>query len=167
MFFKDWRECDQSRIQMKLDKSKFYYIQAQAWALKGYLGGTHSYCVFWDKEWLVVELSDEETLSYQGGRVLYNGAPYNDITHRAPVISTRPYNAKWFGNTPYIVDSCKSTISYSDVLYACKKYPFTEFKLLTQNCNTFTSFLINELKLDLKRPLRSMGFKNKNWWNNV
>lgn len=164
MLFKDWRQCDQSPVLMNLDKSRFYYIQSRAWALKGYLGGTHSYCAFWDQQWLVVELTERETLEYQDGRILYDGNVTPDDTVHAPYITTRSYNSKWFGSTPYIVDSCVSTVDYHSVLSACKQYPLTEFKLLYQNCNTFTSFLISKLNLPLSRPLRSVGFRNKKWW---
>jgi hypothetical protein len=136
-------------------------MQAQAWHLKGYLGGTHSYCTFYhDNKWLVAELTDIETLEVQNAKVIYNGA--KDKEH-APFITDRPYNAKWFGHAPYIVDSCISP-TYDDILYTCKNYPIPEFKLLTNNCNTFTSYLITTLNLKLKRPIRSVGFKNQKWW---
>lgn len=162
MFFKDWRICDQSVIALPLlDTNRFYYMQAQAWHLKGYLGGTHSYCTFYHNDkWLVVELTDVETLNVQNAKTVYHGAL--EFEH-APFISDRPYNAKWFGHSPYIVDSCIAP-EYEEIISACKNYPINKFEILTTNCNTFTSYLISTLKLNLKRPLRSVGFKNTQWW---
>ena len=149
-------------MPLELDTNKFYYLQAQAWHLKGYLGGTHSYCTFFNNgKWAVVELTDIETLEVQQADILYHGTTGSE---HAPFISYRPYNAKWFGHAPYIVDSCPAPI-YSDILFEAKNYPIKDFKILTQNCNTFTSYLINQLNLPLKRPLRSVGFRNRKWWN--
>lgn len=162
MFFKDWKQCDQSIVGMAgLNLDRFYYMQAQAWHLKGYLGGTHSYCTFFhDNKWMVVEMTDIETLTVQNAEVIYqktDGADY------APFISNRSYNAKWFGHVPYVVDIC-ATPTYDEIAHACDNYPINKFKILTSNCNTFTSYLISTLKLDLRRPLRSVGFKNARWW---
>jgi hypothetical protein len=143
-------------------------MQARAWHFKGYIGGTHSYTTFYSEEhkaWLVAENTDRETLSYQGGNIVYDGNSTTDNTAHAPYITTRSYNAEWFGAKPYIVDSC-ATVSYKDVLQACQEYPYKEFRLLDLNCNTFTSYLHWKLNLNLKRPLRSVGYRNKKFWNN-
>lgn len=159
---KDWRYCDQSLVEMQLDKNYLYYIHAQAWHIKGYLGGTHSYCAFYHAgDWLVVELSDQETLDVQGGETVYIGTEsYYD---RAPCISKRPFNAKWFGHRPHIIDKCRLP-AYDDILAVCKNYPLGQFKIFTQNCNTFISYLIHELGLEMRRPIRSVGFRNNLWW---
>lgn len=164
--FKDWRTCSQNLIPLTLDKNRFYYIQAQAWALKGYIGGTHSYSAFWSEDhrsFLIAEYSDAETVSYQTSQVIYDGN-YNQRTEHTPFITARPYNAQWFGKNPYIVDSCP-TVEYYKVLYACKEYPLSGFDIIRKNCNTFTSYLHWKLELDLKRPIRSVGYKSKRWWN--
>lgn len=160
--FKDWKECSQEPIHLPLDPAGFYYLQAQAWHLKGYLGGTHSYCAFnHNQQWMVIELTDIETLEVQKADVLYHGT---DTKLHAPFISSRPYNARWFGHKPYIVDSCTNNTSYEQIVEVTKNYPLKEFNLLKQNCNTFTSYLIASLNLDLERPFRSVGFRNKQWW---
>jgi hypothetical protein len=165
-WFKDWRECSQDLIPMDLDEDALYYMQARAWHIKGYLGGTHSWTTFYsksDKAWMVAEYTDRETLSYQGGEIIYDGNPtLNDFKH-APYIATRPCNAQWFGADPYIVDVCKSP-SYETILKACQEFPYNEFRLLDLNCNTFTSYLHWKLGLHLRQPLRSIGYKNKDWW---
>lgn len=161
MIFKDWRECSQEPIELDLDPSYMYYLQAQAWHLKGYLGGTHSYCTFFhEKEWLVVEMTDAETLEVQNADIRYQGTICSD---HAPFISNRLYNAQWFGNKPYVVDKCPA-VPYDKILQAVKEYPIKEFNILHQNCNTFTSYLIASMDLNLKRPFRSVGFRNKKWW---
>jgi len=166
MIFKDWKECDISQdLNLILDPSKSYYLQAQAWHLKGYLGGTHSYFACHDPSrntWFVAEITDRETLDVQGHNAIYAGTM--DYYEKAPYITNRVYNSKWFGHRPYIVDSC-AAVNFSDLLYVTKKYPINEFKLLKTNCNTFLSYLIWKLDLDLKRPIRSIGFKNRQWWN--
>ena len=167
-FFKDWRECSQDLIPLELDPNRLYYIQAKAWHFKGYIGGTHSWTTFFSPEhnsWLVSEYTERETLSYQGGKIIYDGNSLLDDTKHAPYITTRPYNAQWFGGNPYIVDSCRN-ILYNEALQACKEFPYNEFRLLDLNCNTFTSYLHWKLGLYLKRPFRSVGYKNKDWWQN-
>jgi hypothetical protein len=165
-FVKDWRECSQDLIPIKLEKTQFYYMQARAWNIKGYLGGTHSWSTFYSQpheSWMVVEYTERETLSYQDGTTIYDGNRTPDDTRHAPYITTRPYNAQWFGADPYIVDSCL-TPDYKEVLKACEEFPYNDFRLLDRNCNTFTSYLHWKLGLHLKRPLRSVGYKNKDWW---
>lgn len=160
--FKDWRECRQDPVpSLVLNRSYFYYLHAQAWHLKGYLGGTHSYCAFYhDHNWMVVELTDIETLTVQRAKIIYKGT---DTHAHAPFISTRPYNARWFGHRPKIVDYCHS-IDYDKIINAVESYPIKKFRLLETNCNTFVSYLIAALNLNLRRPIRSVGFKNKYWW---
>lgn len=164
--FKDWRECSQDLVPMELNEDCIYYMQARAWNIKGYLGGTHSYTTFYSKEhkeWMVAEYTERETLSYQEGSTVYDGNATLDDTKHAPYISTRPCNAQWFGANPYIVDSCLAP-SYNEILKACKEFPYNEFRILDLNCNTFTSYLHWKLGLNLERPLRSVGYKNKDWW---
>jgi hypothetical protein len=160
---KDWRLCDQSVIPLDLDQNCFYYLQAQAWHLKGYLGGTHSWFAFWHNHWLVIELTDRETLEIQKANFIYSPRSANYTGH-SPYISDRQYNAKWFGHAPYIVDSCPA-IGYDRLIEVANSYPFKDFKTLYRNCNTFASYLIYKLKLPLKRPFRSVGFRNSNWWD--
>lgn len=167
MIFKDWRLCDQSLVPLELDKTRFYYIQAQAWAMKGYLGGTHSYSTFWSNQhsqWLVVELTDQETVEYQNCDVLFKGVVTKDKTIHAPFITNRAYNARWFGHAPSVVDSCPLTVEYDDIVSICSRYPIEEFVLYKRNCNTFTSYLLWQLNLPLRRPIRSIGFRSPQWW---
>jgi hypothetical protein len=164
--FKDWRECSQDLVPLELDKSYIYYMQARAWHLKGYIGGTHSYTTFYSRKhnsWAVVEYTERETLSYQDGKTLYDGNYSSDDTEHAPYISTRSYNAQWFGSNPYVVDFTLAP-EYDEVELACKDFPYQGFDLLKLNCNTFTSYLHWKLGLHLKRPFRSVGYKNKDWW---
>lgn len=165
IFFKDWRICDQTPIEMNLKKENIYYIHAKAWHIKGFLGGTHSYFTFYHLDkWLVVELTDMETLGYQNASILFGPRNLEDQTIRRPYISNRKYNAKWFGNVPKIVGFSKCNVSYEEIVNACKEYKITDFSLLRRNCNTFASYVLYKLNLDIKKPLISIGFKNKNWW---
>ena len=167
MLFKDWRYQDQSSINYSFDKEYVYYVHARAWALKGWLGGTHSWTVFWSSEhsqWVVVEISDKETLTVQQAEILWI-QPYAGFFDRVPVISTRVPDAKWFGARPIIVGRSCKTFDYQDIVSACEEYPIKKFRIITDNCNTFTSYLIHRFNLKIERPLRSVGFRNKKYWS--
>jgi hypothetical protein len=169
MFFKDWRLLDQSPVDLLIEKEYVYYIHSRAWALKGLLGGTHSWIAFWSSEhneWLVIELSDQETVEVQKGNIYWirDSASYQE---HSPIISNRIPNAKWFGTTPAIVGKCKNNISYKEFINVCKTYPIQNFRLIDQNCNTFTSFLISELQLNIRQPLQSIGFRSNRYWKKI
>lgn len=166
-FFTDWKILDQSSAGLEFDKKYCYYVHARAWALKGYFGGMHSWLVFWSKEknsWLVVELTDKETLEIQNANILYI---WNNIGYReySPTINQRIIDGKWFGAKPVIAGKCLLTFDYGDIVKLCNNYPFKEFILTSRNCVTFTSYLIERLNLDIKRPFRSIGFKNRRFWS--
>jgi hypothetical protein len=167
MFFKDWRLLDQSSVGLSLHKDYLYYIHSRAWALKGWLGGTHSWIAFYSNDqWLVLELTDRETIEVQNANLLY---AWSDVGYQehSPTISNRIPDAKWFGSTPIIVASTLNNFKYEEIVTICKNYPVKEFKLVTQNCNTFISYVIYKLGLKIKKPLRSFGFKNKFYWTSV
>lgn len=165
MLFKDWRLLDQTPVGLVFDKKNIYYLHSRAWALKGWLGGTHSWLTFWSKEHgkqLVVELTDPETISVQKANIIYNWSETKFQEH-SPTISDRIADAKWFGSTPVVVDVADNTLSFLQIQQACAEYPNKEFRLVDQNCNTFLSYLIYKLDLKMKRPLRSIGFKKWNY----
>ena len=163
--FKDWRILDKSSTNLNLDKSRFYYLHARAWALKGWLGGTHSWFAFWSTEkssWLVLELTDPETLDVQEADAMYiRNVGYTD---HSPVISNRIPDAKWFGANPIIIASTENRFTYKDIERVCNEYNFKEFNLIDSNCNTFASYVIHKLGLGFSRPFRSWGFKNNEHW---
>ena len=165
MLFKDWRLLDQSPVDLGFEKDNVYYVHSRAWALKGWLGGTHSWTVFWStkhSQWMVIELTDLETISVQNGHV-YWVRPKIGYQEHSPIISNRMPNAKWFGSTPVVVGQCKNTFTYDDFVEVCESYPIQDFRLVDRNCNTFTSFVISELNLNIQRPIRSIGFRTD--WN--
>jgi hypothetical protein len=162
MFFKDWRLLDQSPVGLTFAKDRIYYVHSRAWALKGWLGGTHSWLTFWSdyhNAQLVVELTDPETIAVQHASILYNWADTAFQEH-APTISDRVADAKWFGSTPMIASSAPNRTTFLKIQQACEEYPIKKFRLIDQNCNTFVSYLNYKLNLKLKRPIRSIGFKN-------
>jgi hypothetical protein len=164
--FKDWRLLDQSSVGLSLHKDYMYYIHSRAWALKGWLGGTHSWFVFCDNDqWLVLELTDRETIEVQNANILYawDNVGYQEHT---PTLSNRIPDAKWFGSTPVIVGKSLNKTTRLEIIQICNNYPIKEFKLITHNCNTFLSYVVYKLGLDIKRPLRSIGFKTTTFWEN-
>jgi hypothetical protein len=164
--FKDWKLLDTSSADLNLDKSYFYYLHARAWALKGWLGGTHSWFAFWSKEknsWLVLELTDLETLDVQKAKPLYiNKVAY---TEHSPVISNRTPDAMWFDARPKILGNVLNNFKYKEIEQVCKDYQMQDFDLLSANCNTFASYVIYKLDLGFSKPLRSYGFKNNKHWS--
>ena len=167
MFFKDWRLCDISSVELYLNKEYIYYIHARAWAFKGLIGGTHSWIAVWSKKlnkWLVVENTDAETVNIQGGNIIHSNVP--GWLEKGPFITDRDPTQKWFGGDPIIIGQVVNPgIDVNELVDACVKYPIKEFKLLNQNCNTFCSYLILTFNLPLQRPFRSVGFRSKKWWN--
>lgn len=162
--FTDWKLLPRDSVGLELDVTRLYYLHARAWHLKGYIGGTHSWITFYSdqhRNWLVIELTDRETLDVQDCNILYSGT---DTLEHAPFITDRVKDGRWFGAAPRVVDSCQ-TIEFERLKTACQEYPIDKFFLATRNCNTFTSYLIWKLALDLARPLRSIGFRNKKWWD--
>jgi len=169
MLFKDWKLLDQSSAGLSFEKEYSYYIHSRAWALKGWLGGTHAWIVFWSidhNRWLVVELTDHETIGVQNANVLYSQEAVG-FQERCPMISDRTPDAKWFGSTPTVVGKSCATFSFDELIAACKAYPFKEFKLISCNCITFVSYLIVKLNLNISRPIRSYGFKDHKFWKNL
>ena len=151
MFFKDWRLCDISSVELNLDKQNIYYIHARAWAFKGLIGGTHSWFTFWSNKlnkWVVVENTDAETLYIQNGEIIHTNI--SGWLEKGPFISGRDPTQKWFGADPVIVGQVTNPgLDVSDFSKACDEYPIKEFKLLTQNCNTLSSYLILNFNLIL------------------
>lgn len=165
--FRDWRELDQTLVNLNFKKGYIYYVHSRAWALKGWCGGTHAWITMWSEEyskWIVVELTDRETITVQQGSLIW----VNDnmlLQEYGPIISDRINNAKWFGSTPSIVGKAAATVSLADLVDICQSYPLTGFNLVTRNCNTFISYVIYRLKLNIRRPMRSVGFKSKRYWS--
>lgn len=166
MVFGDWRTRDQTPISMKFARSYIYYLHSRAWAAKGYLGGTHSWFVFWSTEhgrWLVVELTDMETIDVQNAKLIFvrDSVGYYE---RTPIISDRIPDSRWFGSNPKIIGCTKSSLGFDDIKQACINYPIKDFNVLTRNCNTFSSYMIHACKLPFRRPFRSIGFRDSFFW---
>jgi hypothetical protein len=168
--FRDWRHCNQSLVDMSFHKDVVYYVHARAWHLKGYLGGRHSYITWYSKDHgqqLVVEYTDRETLDVQDADIIYSGT--DEYQTHAPFISNRKPNAHWFGGRPIIKGACGLfPHQYSEFENACRTYPNAnkEFNLLTNNCNTFTSYLLYKMKLEIEQPHPAIGYKSRQRWSN-
>jgi len=168
--FRDWRHCNQNEVEMEFDKDSIYYVHARAWHLKGYLGGKHSYITWFSKEHnqqLVVEYTDRETLDVQEADIIYSGT--DDYFAHAPFISNRKPNRRWFGADPYIKGYCSLyPRTYSDFVDACDIYPNRnkEFNILTNNCNTFSSYLLYKMMLEIEQPFPAFGHRSRQKWSN-
>jgi len=169
MIFGDWKTHDQTPVPLELHKGCMHYLHSRAWSVKGYLGGTHSWFVFWSEmhdKHLVDELTDMETIYVQRANAIFVKKDVGYI-ERTPVISDRAPNSRWFGSIPVIVGKTEMSMTYHDIEQACIDYPITQFNLLNRNCNTFSSYLIHRFGLKIRRPLRSIGFKGKKFWNRM
>ena len=170
MIFKDWRICDQSPIDLTFHKDYIYYVHAKAWHIKGVIGGRHSYLTWYSPEHqrqLVIEYTDRETLDVQKANIVYSGR--DEYTLHAPFISDRLPNARWFGADPIIKGCCgKGVIKYQDFVDACESYPnkVTDFHLLKNNCNTFTSYLLYKMRLEIEQPFPAIGHRSRQRWSN-
>ena len=166
--FKHWKELDISPVNLNLNREYTYYIQSRAWGLKGWLGGTHPWMTFFSKsqqQWLVVELTDQETVEFQKGHIYFQGL--KDLYAMTPIISSRDPEQMWFSAIPKIVDQKKTNFDVEDVRRVCASYPYQQYRLLTRNCNTFFSYLNYILQTDFRRPLRSVGYRETFWWDQV
>lgn len=165
MFFQDWRVCDTSVVHMDLNKDYLYYFHAKAWGFKGLIGGTHSWMTFWSsghQKWLVIEITDAETIHVQDAEVVYSHS--SAWQEQAVFISDRSPLQRWFGATPKIIARQRHYYNLEDFKSIVDQYPIKKFVLYTRNCNTFSSYLIAKLNLNFSRPFRSVGFRSRKWW---
>ena len=165
MFFQDWRVCDTSIVPFDLDKEYLYYFQAKAWGFKGIIGGTHSWMAFWSperNEWLVIEITDAETVHVQQGEIVYTTVA--GWTEQGPVISNRDPRQQWFGGKPLFIAKQKNYCTLAGFKQLVDNYPIKKFALLFRNCNTLTSYIIAALDLKFTRPFRSVGHRSRIWW---
>lgn len=168
MIFKHWKECTQELRPMDLSYNGLYYIKAQAWHIKGYLGGNHSWCGFKHNDrWLVVELTTRETVDVQSCSVILDSNRHAAYDAHRPMITTRAPNMQWFGHDPKVEWIYPYEVKLNDVIDACYEYPHQkEFNLLTKNCNTFTSFLLWKLKIEPRTATwMEYGWKSAKYWD--
>lgn len=172
MIFKNWRTSDVSSINIHLNPKKIYLFSARSVGLKGYLGGSHTWFGFWSKEnqqWQVIELTDHESLKIQGANVLFKMT--DEFLKLVPFIVARDPRGRWFGAEPKIVDECYGSLDMRDLISYCQDYPFKDYKVLSQNCNSFTSFLTFKFyeknKYVFKKPKIIVGHKSAQIWKQV
>lgn len=160
--FGDWRGLNCESAGLVLDTSRVYYWHSRTHGIKALFGGTHGHISFWDQRWYTVEITDQETLEYQNCEIAHRGT--EEYQRRAAFISTRRPDQQWFGNPATVVSTCQDKLTLDQVTQACKLYPIAEFDLVSRNCNTFVSYLIYKLDLNLKRPAIAVGYKSRNYW---
>lgn len=158
----DWRHADISDTGILSNTStpSTYILSASSWGMKGKLpGARHSWVsAFNGISWKTYEITDLETLDIQGANVLY--AKYTDYQLKQLIVSDRNPSTLWFGNKPRI----DYTTNYLDI--NADSYPMNyNIDLITNNCNTFTSYIV--WKHDLNFNPYYVGFKNKKFWNKM
>ena len=162
----DWRFADISKTDI-LDKAtrwETYVLSAPAWGLKGKIpGGRHSWIakLTHDGLWRTVEITDLETLQYQNAIPIHY--KYADPYSRQLIVSDRHPATMWFGNRPRVDAVFDTTFIPFKQL---DEYPLNkDINLLTNNCNTFVSYMawMNFWELDLPY----IGFKQPEYWEKV
>lgn len=159
----NWRFADISKTPILDEATRWntYVLSAPAWGLKGKLpGGRHSWIAkkTHEGQWRTVEITDLETLQYQKAIPIYH--KYADPYIRQVIVSDRDPSTMWFGNMPRVDATFDTTfIPFSQL----DSYPLNEkINLLTNNCNTFVSYMAwqNYWKLDLPY----VGFRQPEYW---
>ena len=156
----DWRYANISRVDIldEYTEPVTCFLSSNAWGLKGRLpGGRHSWISSFDgTHWKTYEITDLETVEIQQGNILY--AKYSDKSLKQLIISNRFPATKWFGNTPRIDYVTK----FLDL--DVKNYPMNQnIDLVTNNCNTFLSYVTWKYQIPLSKHY--VGYKNKDFWN--
>ena len=163
----DWRLASQESVELNLSTEYMYHIHSVSCGVKGLIGGTHSYLTFFSRQhdkWLVVEVTDLETLEIQNASVLYCKKDRPGYQEKTVYISDRKNDARWFGHKPSIVDKASTVPKLYDIIVACDAYIHDDFDLIKKNCNTLVSYLIYYFNLDMHRPIRSIGYVKKLKW---
>ena len=170
MMFNDWRQASQKPVELDLDTRYIYHVQSVSCGIKGLFGGTHGYLTFFSRprnKWLVVEVTDLETLEIQNATVLYCKKENPGHQEKTVYISDRKHDARWFGHRPAVVDRDLCVPDLYDIIVACDAYIHDDFDLIKKNCNTLVSFLIYHFNLDMYRPIRSIGYVKKLKWKSI
>jgi hypothetical protein len=138
-----------------------YFLAARTWGFKGLIGGTHSWLthVGPDLAHTVIEVTNIETLHVQGSTCFSNftGKPASPQEHMV-YMSNRPGDQLWFGHKPEVV--YVGPLALDLLLDWTEHYPRLNhsFHVLHANCNTFTSWILHLLDVELWT-----GFGAKNW----
>lgn len=148
----------------ELNVPGLYFLAARTFGLKGLLGGTHSWLthVDHDMKHTVIEVTSIETLNVQGSGFYYgyNGMPnYEaDIEEHRVFVSDRRGDQAWFGHAPEVVYI--GPMELEPLLDWTGCYPKLDhaFNVLKANCNTFTSWILHLIGVELW-----IGIGAKNW----
>jgi hypothetical protein len=109
----------------------------------------------------VYEISDLETLQYQGGEWYYN--KYYDPYQPQLVVSGRDPTQMWFGKKPRL----DAVYPYRFIFESdIEQYPLNKNITLTKNnCNTFVSWMSWKYEWDVDLPY--VGFKQPEYWEKL
>lgn len=140
-----------------------YFFSANAFGLKGKLpGGKHSWAAIKeDSGWTTIEVTDIETLEFQGAVCLNKPASLNKYTKQV-LISNRNPGTLWFGNKPSVIHYCKDIIDFkwNTALFP---YKCDSIKLYKNNCNTYLSYLLWASNSNMS--FSYVGFKSYKYWD--
>lgn len=161
----DWRlnEVTPTDVLSSIKTPAICILSAPAFGLKGYLpGGRHTWIAqSCGNGWVVYEISDLETLQYQGGEWYYN--KYYDPYQPQLVATSRDPSQMWFGNKPRLDRIYPYSFIFESDL---NQYPLNkDIDLRTNNCNTFVSFMSWKYGWDARLPY--VGFKPPEYWDKL
>ncbi len=156
----DWRyaNVDSTQILSNIIEPCVCILSARSWGLKGLIpGARHSWISIYNKKkWLTFEVTDIETIEILKGNVIHS--KYDNKQKLQLLESDRDPSLIWFGSTPRI----EGIYNYFDIDFF--DYPLNvNNNLVTNNCNTFISYIVWKHGLDFNKYY--VGFKKKNFWD--
>lgn len=129
-----------------------YFLNARTYGFKGWVGGSHSWLVHVDQDYkqTVLEVTSYETLRVQGASDITGFKEYTDEVEQQVLVSNREGGQMWFGHRPRVVVYLGPLVA-DTVLDWTKNYPLLRgsFSILQANCNTFTSWIMSLLGVEL------------------
>lgn len=158
----DWRQADirSTDILKDITYPGTFILSAKSYGLKGFLpGARHSWVsTFNGVSWKTYEITDIETIQVQGAKIFF--ADYTTKDRLQLIVSDRDPSCFWFGNEP-LIDYQGAYINLDDLNYPLN----STANLITNNCNTFVSYIVFYYNLNFNKTL--IGFKTSKFWREL
>lgn len=142
-----------------------YFFSANAFGIKGKLpGGKHSWAAIKeDSGWTTIEITDIETLEFQGAKYTNTPISFDKFTKQV-LVSNRDPSTLWFGSMPKVIHYCEDTIDFK---WNTTLFPYRcdKIRLYKNNCNTYLSYLLWASNSNIS--FSYVGFKSYKHWDKV
>lgn len=160
----NWRyaSTEKTNIVDHVTENGVYFFSANAWGIKGKIpGGKHSWvALFFNGEWLTLEITDLETIKVQKATPIF--VDHNNLSQKQLISSNRHPATMWFGNTPELIFFSPNIDSFlkNQQIY---HYVHGKPNIITNNCNTFISFVM--WLCEENKIFHYVGYKTNKYWN--